>query len=774
MVLVGQVPFMAVWFGTGFFPYDAFTIFTPVLSFQTSQLLSGEGIVNLDQEVFPTQVASTYAFGNLLRQLTVLFAPAGPHAHSLIQAMHILLSHLAVAGLIRSFGVPLRYGIVGGLVFVTSGINVSLTQHVASSEAMLYLVTSLLLLRLVVLTTATPGRFKRLLLGSLTTLSLVSLVRGHHEAVIYFLPVTGWTVCHIAWSWKTWEAPARRRIIAEFVVIGVAVLVCSSPMLVATYELSEFNKTLITDVSQLGNLFPDVKSFIVGLLLPHATGALSGGAFALGHDSTLSYTFAGTLTIPLLAACVHDAIRRRELIQAGILVASVLVFAGYAFGPGSIIFRVLARIYPPFVQIGHTFFGLHLLYLVTAFVVAAGLRALTERGTGRSFSIAAAVMIATSLGMLAWAEGPHLPKGFTGDAVAFRESMFADVRFSVVLSVLAVLAVLGFDRLDFTAGVRSSGRAGAQWLGILIIFTAMIAVDMLRPLHNAHFLPSSAHVQWAASEHGGFVPGKRIVEYLANRPNDPPSFRAIRVLPIMARAGGWQANSLLAMGVALVSTPGDSGGNRHLEQQLKIPPTPTRLGWIAEKYGVDYFWIARWGKEEWLRAAEANPSLKLVLSEPWGGDLYHFSPSTLPPDILLTDEGAEMGWFLPEALARREVGMLWTKRNFQVPLDVRNDKTFGATITLPLLWKRFFTAKDATGRPLETSRDELGRLRVALPAGGPTSISVVYPPQPLQVAVAIAAVVYILAAVMALLSGVAIMRRITQHREPGRRLTQHG
>lgn len=742
--LLSQLPFRYVWTGRFTFVYDAYTTFSAWNVAKLADLRTGSGAFKLYQDNLPTDLWPSYFFSTLVRQLAAVVQPNTPIAHALVQAIHALLLVPAVGLLFRSLGVPFRYGIIGGLVYGLAGIHVSLSQHVLSHEALLYLVLSLWSLRELILAPHDTPRRSMALWTAFSSLALISLVRVHHEAILYVLPLAAWTAVHLG----ILHSRDRRLLgprIAGLAVVGVLVVASSAPMLITAYEMSLTNKTLIHGYDDLGPYFPGLRTFFLALSLRNFTGAAFGawpGPFRLGEDGTLFYVFTGSLTAALLITVIvamWTQGRRREALT---IVASTILLVGYTIGAGSPIHRLLCWVFPFLVKIGHNYYGLHLLYLIGAFGVASGIHLLAQGRHWRTFVLAQVGIVVAVLYFALRASVQGGP-GVSGSLADFGMSLQVDSRWLALCTIAAFacgLVVLLCRRLDPTVQDKAIG------LVVLIGLGGIVAVDMLRPTVRAHFVPSGHWVRWEKTPLGGFNASRPIVDFLEQATRG--SEERLRVLPIFPKPGGWQSNALLPLNVKLLHMPADSGGNRAISMRLNDTPSPEAVQALADDFGVDAFWVSRWLMEGWSEALSKTPTLQLVKSAEYGGDLYLVEQAAMKRAQYRSSEG----WVVPWHDAGKTTRQGLVARKWLFPLSGTDTAGAGPmAVRLPLMWHAAYSVEQA-GKRLAFSADDLGRLRVEnvdLSAG---PLSVQYPGRALSWAVGLSAFIYLaLVAVLAAL-----------------------
>lgn len=746
LCVVSQIPYQLVWRGLSTFPYDAFTTFNPWFVGQLAELRAGEGLLALYQDEVPFDIWPSYFFTGVLRQLFILVQPNSAIGHALVQATHVVLMVPAVALLCRSFGVPWRYGAVGGLVFTLAGIHVSLAHHVLAHEALLYLVLTLFCIRTMLLNWEGFSTTHRIAIFALAGITTVSLVRVHHEAILYLIPLAAWALGHLVALHHRSGSGAAVRAVSAIACLAVLVAIASMPMLVTTYELSLVNKTAIDSYDQLGPYFSDSRAFFTSLVLPGFSGSNSAampGPFGFGQEATLSYVFLGTLTFPLMVVVLATWWRDRRRGAAATLAITLAIVIGYTLGAGSPVHRLLCEVFPFLVKIGHNYYGLHLLYLIAAFAVAEGLRILIEQ---RRYSLLVGIALAqfglaAALFAQARANDGWGPQGSLADFVGV---VAGDLRWhaAVVAALVLIALVTGVRIGGNSLYARTSARVGTVRLDRLVLvgLVSLIAVDMLRPIQTAHFLPNRQWVEWGTSALGGFNPSQEVRRFLTAQQRIQQ--RPLRVVPIFPKGGGWQGNALMATDMHLVGMPGDSGGNRYVEAWLSKGPDAIRLMEFMDRFGVDAVWVSRWGVDDWA-AALTRSSLVKVYSSPYGGDVYMRS-TVLDEDAVLDGGTLQLPWRDGDGEVVVEQGPVTRTWRFSLPAQLKQSKQ-PVHIRLPMMWHAGYGIEvgDTT---VTGQRSADGTLLIVLPAEASASsatLVVRYPSLPVAIAVQLAAAVYV-------------------------------
>lgn len=714
IVLLGalsQVAFRRIWAGTSSFPYDASTTFPYWNVARLEGLRDGDALLGFLHVGVPFEVWPSYYFSGIIRQLAALVQPNTPAAHAILQALHGALLVPAVALLLRSFGVPLRYGAIGGLVYVLAGIHASVTQHVYSYEALVYLVLSLWTMREFALGMSTRSRKATAALFFGCGLVLVSLVRVHHEAIIYMPPMLVWAIYHL-WLSNSQGRAALRQVAIGFAALALFVAICSIPMLMVTYDLSVTNKTQPHTYETLAPYFGDPRVLGLAFALPEFAGELSGppSPYNFGTDPTLAYVFAGTLSAALYVTTLLLRVRDGRWKEAVMLVILPVVLLSYTFGPGNFLHRGITFVFPFLVGIGHGFFGLHLFYLLVAFGVAEGIRQLASgRGWLLFLALQAALyalVLYVSLRAIAQA---GYGWGLDGSLNGFAASIQDDTRYAA-LTGLAAAAILG---VSFLLGriAPAEFRARARSAIILLGFAALVTIDMVRPLLGSRFLPAPL----------GDVPAEQIAGYVESALRKFPPEARQRALVI----GGWRANALLPLGVELLQMPGDSGGNKYVTEYAALPPSEALITTFIEQYGATLFWAER-GFDDWHEALAASPQLRHGFHAEWGGDVYWVKNPVAKP------AGLAASWNSPDVAIEDHL----VRRTWQFPVIQQTGK-----VSLPLLWHPGYGVRTQDGRALDYDIDEYGRVRVELDK--PTAISVAYPNRALATLVLMSGLAYL-------------------------------
>lgn len=750
LILASQIPYYMVWAGQATFPYDAYTIFSPWNVSRLGALREGNGPLGFFHTGIPSDVWPSYFFSGAVRQVAALLQVNSVSGHAVVQAIHLMLLVPTTAGLIRSFGIPLRYGMVGGLLYSLAGVHVSLGQHVYSQEALLYLVTSLWALRVMLLEWPTRSRRHNMVVLLLCALSLVSLVRVHHEAILYVVPLALWTALHL---WKVGVDHGRQEALAAMArvaAIGAFVALCSVPMLLTAYDMSLTNKTQPYSYADLQPYFSDFRVFLLALLLPGFAGKVESGypfPYDFGQDSTLSYLFFGSLTIALFGVTALSLARQRKWTASLGLVAGAIVLLAYTYGPDNPIHRGISFLFPFLVSIGHGYYGLHLLYLVAAFGVAAGLREMAEGRGLRDFVL---LQLITLTAVLYLALRAHVQGGWgiSGSLMEFGAVLQHDTRWlaNATLAALAVVAGAAIARKSMRSPAAAQRMSAAV---VLIGLGGLVAVDIVKPTWGAHFVPGPGSALVQPDPIGGFNLSTEVVTYF--RTSTAHADRPRRVLPLFQKAGGWRPNALLPLRVQLVHAPADSGGNVHVSQLLAQPPDESVIREFIDDYGVDAFWVSRWEMDAWQRALAASPRLQLAFRSEYGGDVYTVRQDAATPPRVTSSP--EFRWGVnPPKISQGLVSRRWKFE--QLPAAGNRTDSF----SLPLMWHPWYEVRLNDGTKLPYGIDDHGRINVSGVPVASRDLIVEYPGRAISVLVLASGLAY-LAAVLALLSLVVAVAR---------------
>lgn len=736
LVILSQLPYRLVWAGQATFPYDAYTIFSPWNVARLAALREGVGPLGFFHVGTPFEIWPSYFFTGIVRQLAAVAQSNTPAGHAVVQALHLALVIPVAALLFHSCGVRLRYGLVGATVFALSGIHVSLSQHVYAHEALLYLVASFLMLRLVVVGWNSRRRDANAAVWLLCAIALISLVRVHHEAVLYVAPLGVWALAQLVQIHRRGEGTvALRNAAVRLAALAVVIVVCSVPMLLTAHDLSVTNKTQPYTYTDLRPYFADARVFMLGLVLPGFTGKVDSAypfAYGFGQDSTLAYIFAGSFTPALFAVAIAAFVRSRHWGAAAFLSMALIILLAYTYGPGNFVHRGISFALPFLTQIGHSYYGLHVLYLVTAFGLSVGLAEVVERRGRLEFVILHLSVVAFIFYMALRA---HVQGGWglTGSLFDFASFLQDDTRWLANVSLVAFALIAGATWVGGWAPRRPQLLSAFPAV-LLVSFGALIAADMVRPLARAHFVPNGGSRLMQADPIGGFNLSRDIEAYFRKQPlsdNDSPR----RILPLFQKAGGWRSNALLPHGVVLVHQPADSGGNRYIARLLDREPDSSVIDSFIDDYGVTDFWVARWEMDTWQRALAASPRLRLVFRSEYGGDVYAVIP----------DARGVRSFHWHAIQPKISQGVVQRRWQFEtLPPGPR-------PLSLPLMWHPAYEVRDASGARLDFRADPMGRMML-LERGRPsTPLTVAYPSTGLAWLTAIAALLY-LALVAALLA----------------------
>lgn len=713
LCVLSQVPFRWVWRGQATFPYDGTTTFPFWNVSRLGALRSGEGFLSFFQVGVPFEVWPSYFFTGLVRQFAALVQPNTGSAHAMVQALHGALLVPAVALLFRSFGLPVRYGAIGGLVYALAGIHFSVTQHVYSYEALVYLVLSLWGIRELALGAATRTRAGSLLALLGCGLALTSLVRVHHEAIIYMPPMFVWTLYHLWVAHSRYGFGSVKKAALYFAGLAIFVAICSVPMLMVTYDLSVTNKTQPHTYETLAPYFSDPRVFGLAFALPEFAGEMSGPStlFSFGTDSTLSYTFIGTLSVALYATVLGLRARDRRWKDVAVLSILPVILLSYTFGPGNVLHRAITYVFPFLVGIGHSFFGLHLFYLLVGFGVAEGIRQLASgRGWRLFLGVQACFLAAVMYLCIRAIAQAGYGWGFSGSLNGFAAAIQDGTRNAAQIS-LAAAAVLAISILAGRYAPRAY-RHLAPALVVLLGFSSLVAFDLVRPTLGARLTPEGMND----------APAQEIAAYVGRTLANRPSNVAQRAFVV----GGWRANALLPLNVDLIQMPGDSGGNKYVTRYAALPPSEELVTTFIQQYGATLFWAER-GLDDWHRVLAASPQLVHGFHSEWGGDVYWVKQQPGSAH----GNGSAFVWNSPGVVVDQGI----VQRTWKFPVTKASGET-----SLPLMWHPGYRIVTREGDKLEYVADDFGRVKVKLDA--PAAIIAEYPNRILTFLVWLSAIAY--------------------------------
>ncbi len=715
LLAASQLPYYRVWTMGASFSYDAFTTFSPWFVTLQRDMLAGRNLFTIYQEMFPGLVQPSYLLGNVIRQVLAFVVDNTFLAHTRIQALHAILTVFTTAMLFRSLGLPIFYAALGGFVFMTSGIHVAVSQHVVRHEAYLYLVTSLLCLRLLIKDYGSSNTRKSVLLWSACVVSLVSLTGWAHEAVHYFLPIAGWVVVHLAKTLPTLDARARRRLVFLLAGMSCAVAICDAPRLLFFFEMSQINKTLIGGYAETGGFSTSWPLYWLALLTPNAAG--TNGAttpFRFVDDRTLGYAFAGSLALSCATLVVSNLWHQRAYRQAVGVVALLVVLLGFGFGVGSPVHWLLCKVFPPMGMMRHNSYGTSLAYLVIGYLTARGVHELVTRPSYRALWAGAVPCIVSLL--LAAALYLAFPTSkFVGSEREQFLTLTRDLAGLWVMQcgfMLLGLALLHRPWKNLEVDTLAPAVAG-------VAFSLVIAADLVHPTLDAHFSPRQRpSTSWSRFD-GDMGLVNPIGDYLRAGSAARLPWRPLRVLPLGV---GWFGNTLPILEVAVVSGS-DTQGNRFLEQRLSDQHTLEAPQEFAEEYGIDFFWVAN--NHPAQATLEANAAFRMVQDVGLLGKVYRFEPAAHRPLAQVEPGRYALSWWSEPAVVVRSDG--WFGPRYAIDLTTAGIRDFPAEVSLPLLWLSKFGVRNADGDRLPKVRDPSGRLAVRVSSQKDLRLDVMYP-----------------------------------------------
>lgn len=699
--VVSQIPYLSVWTSDVGIPYDASTSFTPIYAAQVSAIQSGRAVFQYRHEQLPGVVMPAYALAGPLRQLSLMWDGYNAAWHAKIQAIHVGLTASACGFLLFSFGMPIWAAMAGGVVFVSAGINSSLAQHTAAQEALLYLTLSLLFIRITVKQwgkhPSPKARLQGAVLFSATAVSLSALTDWYHEAVHYFLPLAGWTVGHV-WA-RTRELGWRgsRHIAGYFVLMAAVVFLLSLPTLLAAYEMTFINKTLIADYWQ-GARYPS-QLFWAGLLFPDATFATDVADIGTHFgDRTTLFIYAGAGCAFIILVVLNILWQRDARVEAVVIATLALLFLGFSLGVGSSVHWLLSGLFPPFGMMRHHFYGLKLFYLLLAYCLARLLTLMTQQSIRTSTTLLVSLFVG-SLAALFYAEWVVRcwPNEFVGKA----RSVLADnlQRFAFINILLATLI-----------GCTKVGKA--PMLRIAVIGVALIpVVDLLESVTGQHFVPPQIMRHTDEPSVSTSV-ADGLVEAVRNERDNFEYRRRLRVLPIDI---GWWGNLLYSENVAVLSSS-DSQGIQKLEDAVKSVSDHETAEHLAAELGTDLIWTNNASWKQWLSQSKY---FQEIASSPYLGGLFKFSAN----EYFSASGNRPTVWYDLNLSVLKEEGW-WATRWTASELPRTGAVNIKEAAGLPLMWLSLFDAYSSSGEKLALSSNAYGVLTVAI---GKEPITLYYP-----------------------------------------------
>lgn len=696
-VFLSQLPYYRTWLYGSPMPFDGFFGFPSWFVSQINDLLVGNHPFSIRSDLIPGLVAPPYSGAGVVRLILNLFFSNDMAAHAMIQCVHIALTVLAVAGLCSTFAISWEFGLLGGLLFIFSGVQVSLSQHVVAHEAHFYFVAALLTIRLLVREVCDRNRRGRAALYSaLIALSATGLAWFFHDPIHYFLPLALWTIGHVIENRSALRADGRMKKLLFYLscpVAAAAALVI--PNLFCALEMAPINKSQVSEFAG-GQSYP-APLLLAGLFLPHVTAGLDikGLDFTFG-DANLFYFFMGTFTVFLNFCFIAGAWRRSEWLTIGTFFAALTLAFGFALGAGHILHYLICVAFPPLGYLRHNFYGLTVLYLLCAFGVARGLQEFVTNTSQNYFLIlmrAVAFHAAVLLFFLNYMQSSYWSLFRT----SFIDFLSADLTRYLVMNLLFAV-ILGLYRFR------------PRWrVVVAALFCALCAYDLIRPTLWQHFLPQEEVATSYTDFSGALAPAKPYIEYFQKQKAGGAGF-SFRPLRVFSKDVWLWPDHLYPVGVANVSTL-DSQGSADFERRYAedfAAQMSTTISQLAEEYGIDYFWLG--AQDNSLhQSLRANNDYLFGIERAWLGSIYQYKFG-FDPLFRYSDSGMLLRWFLPASIIQRSdslFGSLW-KITLPEPIVCRGN----AQISLPIMWLSMFSVRSPEGTEIEFSRDSHGRISV--------------------------------------------------------------
>jgi hypothetical protein len=686
--------------------------------------------------MFAGEVIPAYMFTNFLRQVAAFILPNTFSVHAYLQAFHSIASIIMTSFLFRTMGIPVIFGLVGGVVFMNSGLHVALCQHTAGHEALFYLVASLLLIRVFALAFPGAPRARIILLYSASAVSLVSLFRWYHEAVHYALPIIFWTVFHFWIALRNGGRQHAIRLALAIIILGIIVLMCSVPMLLTAYEMSQVNKTTVSSYEQTGRFAAEGSLTFTALALPNVTAATSKGKglFSLGISPTLGYIYWGNLTLTMLIVLILKLLLAKRFSEFSLLGVATVLFLGFAYGAGSPIHYLITVVFPPIGMMRHNYYGFHLLYLLAGYCVARVLYELPKTDCKVILSSVAMSMLIV-FGLTVYLLS-HRPTGLLGSIEHFYRVLGTDATTFIAANIL-------FGILSCTVSARRIGiqiRSGA--MGLLSL---LVILNLVWPSLGQHFLPTHTIVPDWKQGNGALSPSAEIRKFVATHRSNIPTFREPRVLPLGV---GWWGNSLYLSHVASLNTS-DTQGNRFILAMInnKTTPSPEDLFNLATRIGIDYLWIGSSTAADrrlnidlkaWHAAAITSKHFKPVVRTEYLGTLYSFQPQ------VETSKGQRtlgLEWFCTNHCIIKTEGWFSTRYKVDLCDCLRRRHEHRLQVSLPIMWLSQFEIRNEAGQPIHFYPNEYGAIQIE-DLGCSGSLTIEYPKHAVKLAIIVAVGTY--------------------------------
>jgi len=743
-LFIVQIPYLTVWIYGVSFPYDAMTDFSPWYIYLIEKLRHCEQVFSIRQDFLGGYPFLSYFYENPVRFLSAYILPNTFSSIAYVQAFHVALTFLLFSYLLRTFRLPWLVSLTGGIIFVMSGINVSLSQHVHSHEILAYFVTILILIRLYILQFDELSFFKKIIyLASLMCVA-TALARWPHEAVTYLVPIVLWVLLQLYLRMGAGELKGKKGLFLSLLLLGVLTAIACVPQLLYFLEMSEFNKTTVGSYFETGRYFRDFRIFWAGLIFPTITGASEFPKiqFRINTDITLGYIYAGTVTMSLSVIYIVHLAKEKLWPRLAIYMAAVVISLGFAFGAGSPIHWACVRIFPPLGMLHHYYYGIKLFYGLAAFGAAQGLYIILFKKERISTVLSGpGLSIVYALCLYALLVADPRITGLTGDVSIFYRQLNKElIVFILVNSAVAIACILHY-RYDREAAKR------AFYVFIFLVISASLAV----PVFRKHFTPHYTFVFTDLKYNIVLAEAMPVIRELQRHKKDfPRRYKKITVLPVGLDASH---NMLVLYGFDSLDHFG-TVGNKYIHRAIVKLGSDSAAGIAATaaRLGAEYLWVKDRRVNETLSQGVAY--FTQAAKSEMLGTLWAFDYKKVK-DLSREGDALEISPWAPEEVIRRRdrsLASVWE-------VDMERAAAMGCRrVTLPIFNLKYFAVYDDWGNRLAAATDDYGRMVIddrKLP--GAKKIVIEYPRAGVRMAILLSNIVYSLGLIgLLVLAGVAI------------------
>lgn len=743
-LFIVQIPYLTVWIYGVSFPYDAMTDFSPWYIYLADKLKHCEQVFAIRQDFLGGYPFLSYFYENPVRFLSAFMLPNTFSSIAYVQAFHVALTFLLFSYLLRTFRLPWLVSLTGGIIFVMSGINVSLSQHVHSHEILAYFVLILILFRLFIFRFDELSSFKKVIYLASIMCAATALARWPHEAVTYLVPIVLWVLLQLYLRMGAGELKGKKGLFLSLLLLGVLTAIACIPQLLYFLEMSAFNKTKVGSYFETGRYFRDFRLFWAGLIFPTITGASEFPKipFRINTDITLGYIYAGTVTMSLSVIYIVHLAKEKLWPRLAIYLTAVIISLGFAFGAGSPIHWAAIRIFPPLGMLHHYYYGIKLFYGLAAFGAAQGLYMILYKKVRISsalFGAAASIAFALCVYCLLMADSNII--GLAGDLSAFYRQLNKELIAFILVNMAVAIACIIYYRHD-----RESAKR-VFYVFMFLLISASLAV----PVFRKHFTPHYTFVFTDLEYNIVLAEAMPIVRELQrHKKNFSHRQKKITVLPVGLDASH---NILVMYGFDSLDHFG-TVGNKYIHRAIVTLGNSSADGIAATagRVGAEYLWVKDREINETLAkgAAYFTPAVKSeMLGTLWAFDYRKVKALDRKGDAIEISP-----WAPEEVITRRDrfMASVWD-------VDMERAAAGGCRrITLPIFNLKYFAVYDDWGNRLATATDDYGRMVIddrRLP--GAKKIVIEYPRATVRMAILLSNIVYSLGLIgLLVLAGIAI------------------